>query len=167
MFQSGNSNFDMNRPQVCWAVRGAVHGDESAQSQQLPESNMDWSSGERPSVLNRTRGSFATANVHRKPTAERLSINARERKRMHDLNDALDDLRSVIPHTPSPTVRKLSKIATVLLAKNYILIQEKVIEEMRRLLGNQNAPSINQAWTGPALFAKLPECSQNFMPRLH
>jgi len=31
-------------------------------------------------------------------TASRLSINARERRRMHDLNDAMDDLRSVIPY---------------------------------------------------------------------
>ena len=41
---------------------------------------------------------------------------------MHDLNDALDELRAVIPYAHSPSVRKLSKIATLLLAKNYILI---------------------------------------------
>jgi hypothetical protein len=38
-------------------------------------------------------------------------------------NDALDDLRHVIPYAHSPSVRKLSKIATLLLAKNYILMQ--------------------------------------------
>ena len=53
----------------------------------------------------------------------RLNINARERRRMHDLNDALDELRSVIPYAHSPSVRKLSKIATLLLAKNFILMQ--------------------------------------------
>ena len=42
---------------------------------------------------------------------------------MHDLNDALDELRSVIPYAHGPSVRKLSKIATLLLAKNYILMQ--------------------------------------------
>lgn len=42
---------------------------------------------------------------------------------MHDLNDALDELRSVIPYAHSPSVRKLSKIATLLLAKNYILVR--------------------------------------------
>ena len=52
-----------------------------------------------------------------------MSINARERRRMHDLNDALDELRSVIPYAHSPSVRKLSKIATLLLAKNYIMMQ--------------------------------------------
>ncbi|SPP80022.1 class E basic helix-loop-helix protein 22 [Drosophila guanche] len=64
----------------------------------------------------------------------RLNINARERRRMHDLNDALDELRSVIPYAHSPSVRKLSKIATLLLAKNYILMQQNALEELRRLL---------------------------------
>ncbi|XP_005993535.1 class E basic helix-loop-helix protein 23 [Latimeria chalumnae] len=64
----------------------------------------------------------------------RLSINARERRRMHDLNDALDGLRSVIPYAHSPSVRKLSKIATLLLAKNYILMQAQALEEMKRLV---------------------------------
>ena len=64
----------------------------------------------------------------------RLSINARERRRMHDLNDALDDLRHCIPYAHSPSVRKLSKIATLLLAKNYILMQSNALEELRRLV---------------------------------
>ena len=63
-----------------------------------------------------------------------MSINARERRRMHDLNDAMDDLRSVIPYAHSPSVRKLSKIATLLLAKNYILMQANALEEMRKLV---------------------------------
>lgn len=63
----------------------------------------------------------------------RLSINARERRRMHDLNDALDELRSVIPYAHSPSVRKLSKIATLLLAKNYILMQVRHTLPISRL----------------------------------
>lgn len=69
----------------------------------------------------------------------RLNINARERRRMHDLNDALDELRSVIPYAHSPSVRKLSKIATLLLAKNYILMQANALEELRRLIAYMNA----------------------------
>ena len=57
---------------------------------------------------------------------------------MHDLNDALDELRSVIPYAHSPSVRKLSKIATLLLAKNYILMQASALDEMRRLVGYMN-----------------------------
>lgn len=53
----------------------------------------------------------------------RLNINLRERCRMHDLNQAFDDLRIILPYAHGNTVRKLSKIATLLLAKNYILMQ--------------------------------------------
>lgn len=80
----------------------------------------------------------------RKPKGEkvvRLNINARERRRMHDLNDALDELRSVIPYAHSPSVRKLSKIATLLLAKNFILMQGNALEEMRRVIAYRNTPS--------------------------
>ncbi|XP_022094821.1 oligodendrocyte transcription factor 2-like [Acanthaster planci] len=65
----------------------------------------------------------------------RLKINSRERKRMHDLNTALDGLREVMPYAHGPSVRKLSKIATLLLAKNYILMLSSSVEDMRRLLG--------------------------------
>ncbi|XP_068768644.1 class E basic helix-loop-helix protein 23 [Struthio camelus] len=84
----------------------------------------------------------------KEPRSLRLSINARERRRMHDLNDALDGLRSVIPYAHSPSVRKLSKIATLLLAKNYILMQAQALEEMRRLVAYLNQ--------GQALSAPLP-----------
>nr|CAG4650691.1 EOG090X0NKK [Sida crystallina] len=68
-------------------------------------------------------GAHGGSRKNRQGKAVRLSINARERRRMHDLNDALDELRSVIPYAHSPSVRKLSKIATLLLAKNYIMMQ--------------------------------------------
>jgi len=88
---------------------------------------------------------------HRKQKGEktvRLNINARERRRMHDLNDALDELRSVIPYAHSPSVRKLSKIATLLLAKNYILMQANALDEMRRMVAYMNSTST----TPPARF---------------
>ncbi|KAM9828905.1 class E basic helix-loop-helix protein 23 [Syngnathus typhle] len=83
----------------------------------------------------------------------RLSINARERRRMHDLNDALDGLRAVIPYAHSPSVRKLSKIATLLLAKNYILMQAQALEEMRRLVAYLNQ---GQSLTSPIPAALAP-----------
>ncbi|XP_038055127.1 oligodendrocyte transcription factor 3-like [Patiria miniata] len=73
----------------------------------------------------------------------RLSINSRERRRMHDLNDALDDLRSVIPYAHGPSVRKLSKIATLLLAKNYILMQANALEEMKRVVSYVNQSQLH------------------------
>ena len=53
---------------------------------------------------------------------------------MHDLNSALDALREVMPYAHGPSVRKLSKIATLLLAKNYILMLNRSLDEMRQLL---------------------------------
>ena len=66
----------------------------------------------------------------------RLKVNSRERKRMHDLNSALDGLREVMPYAHGPSVRKLSKIATLLLAKNYILMLNASLEEMKKLVSD-------------------------------
>lgn len=83
-------------------------------------------------------GGPASSRKNRQGKAVRLSINARERRRMHDLNDALDELRSVIPYAHSPSVRKLSKIATLLLAKNYIMMQANALDELRRVVTYMN-----------------------------
>ncbi|VDO76660.1 unnamed protein product [Haemonchus placei] len=50
----------------------------------------------------------------------RTSINSRERKRMHDLNEALEELRSCLPYSQDQSARKMSKINTLLLACNWI-----------------------------------------------
>ena len=93
----------------------------------------------------------------------RLNINSRERRRMHDLNDALDELRSVIPYAHSPSVRKLSKIATLLLAKNYILMQAHALEEMRRIIAylNQHASPLGAI---SAIDASLPYPTHHHHP---
>ncbi|XP_035506412.1 neurogenin-1 [Scophthalmus maximus] len=48
----------------------------------------------------------------------RVKANDRERNRMHNLNDALDTLRGVLPAFPDET--KLTKIETLRFAHNYI-----------------------------------------------
>lgn len=48
----------------------------------------------------------------------RLESNERERQRMHNLNNAFQALREAIPHVRMD--KKLSKIETLTLAKNYI-----------------------------------------------
>lgn len=65
----------------------------------------------------------------------RLKVNSRERKRMHDLNQAMDGLREVMPYAQGPSVRKLSKISTLLLARNYILMLSSSLDEMKKLVG--------------------------------
>ena len=48
---------------------------------------------------------------------------------MHSLNDAFQGLREVVPHVRLE--RKLSKIETLTLAKNYIMSLTNVVCEMR------------------------------------
>ena len=64
----------------------------------------------------------------------RLRINHRERERMHDMNSALDALRQVMPYAHGPSVKKLSKMATMLLARNYIVVLRRTHDELRRML---------------------------------
>lgn len=65
----------------------------------------------------------------RERNLRRLESNERERQRMHSLNDAFQSLREVIPHVRLE--RKLSKIETLTLAKNYIMALTNVVCEMR------------------------------------
>uniref|UniRef100_A0A3Q3JZT8 BHLH domain-containing protein n=1 Tax=Monopterus albus TaxID=43700 RepID=A0A3Q3JZT8_MONAL len=58
--------------------------------------------------------------------ARRIKANARERSRMHGLNDALDNLRRVMPCYSK--TQKLSKIETLRLARNYIWALSEVLE---------------------------------------
>ncbi|XP_040917076.1 oligodendrocyte transcription factor 4 [Toxotes jaculatrix] len=94
----------------------------------------------------------------------RLKVNSRERKRMHDLNQAMDGLREVMPYAHGPSVRKLSKISTLLLARNYILMLSSSLEEMKKLVGDvyggsaaiQSRTAAHPAITPTAPTAHLP-----------
>ncbi len=66
----------------------------------------------------------------------RMKINHRERTRMHDLNSALEGLREVMPYANGPSVRRLSKIATLLLAKNYIQMLQNSLDELKKLVSD-------------------------------
>ncbi|XP_072463053.1 oligodendrocyte transcription factor 1 [Notamacropus eugenii] len=88
----------------------------------------------------------------------RRKINSRERKRMQDLNLAMDALREVImpysaAHCQSSPGRKLSKIATLLLARNYILLLGSSLQELRRILGEMSGPGPRLLLAGLPLFA--------------
>ncbi|XP_056279452.1 oligodendrocyte transcription factor 1 [Pseudoliparis swirei] len=99
----------------------------------------------------------------------RRKINSRERKRMQDLNVAMDALREVmVPYASSspppssassppshgpgaPPGRRLSKISTLVLARNYILLLSSSLQEMRRLLGEVSVGMGVNAGPGPRL----------------
>ncbi|XP_069492425.1 oligodendrocyte transcription factor 1 [Ambystoma mexicanum] len=129
-------------------------------------------SGERPGELpprstvrrpgTRRQTSVNTRGGARKPSVQyeqqqlRQKINSRERKRMQDLNVAMDALREVIlpysaAHGSNPPGRKLSKTATLLLARNYILLLGGALHELRRLLAELTGPRLLLA--GLPLFA--------------
>ncbi|XP_034079774.1 neurogenic differentiation factor 4-like [Gymnodraco acuticeps] len=56
----------------------------------------------------------------------RVKANARERSRMHGLNDALESLRTIMPcHSKT---QKLSKIETLRLARNYICALSEALD---------------------------------------
>jgi len=85
----------------------------------------------------------ALAGAGGRLTRLRLKINSRERQRMHDLNGALDALRDVMPYATATTatssssassVRRLSKMATLLLARNYIVTLQKTVDQMSSLI---------------------------------
>lgn len=60
----------------------------------------------------------------------RIEANARERNRMHGLNNALDSLRKVVPCYSK--TQKLSKIETLRLAKNYIWALSEILSTGKR-----------------------------------
>ncbi|XP_012882940.1 PREDICTED: oligodendrocyte transcription factor 1 [Dipodomys ordii] len=107
---------------------------------------------EAPAELPRTgSGAHACGGARADPKEEqqqqlRRKINSRERKRMQDLNLAMDALREVIlpysaAHCQGAPGRKLSKIATLLLARNYILLLGSSLQELRRALGEGAGPA--------------------------
>lgn len=91
----------------------------------------------------------------------RRKINSRERKRMQDLNLAMDALREVIlpysaAHCQSSPGRKLSKIATLLFARNYILLLGSSLQELRRIIGEMSGSGPRLLLAGLPLFAAAP-----------
>lgn len=66
---------------------------------------------------------------------KRLQANSRERKRMHTVNSAFDQLRELVPTYPSN--RKLSKIDTLRLACTYIQDLVSVLHQTRAMQSMQ------------------------------
>ncbi|XP_029172819.1 uncharacterized protein LOC114941834 [Nylanderia fulva] len=75
--------------------------------------NANVTSGERDAV--RRRGKYVNSTIVRK---RRLAANARERRRMQNLNKAFDRLRAYLPSLGND--RQLSKYETLQMAQSYI-----------------------------------------------
>ncbi|EGI63773.1 PREDICTED: protein dimmed-like [Acromyrmex echinatior] len=98
---------------------------DSSGSERSPKQAKRRNRGSAPPTTRRRKSGISA----RERNLRRLESNERERMRMHSLNDAFEQLREVIPHVKME--RKLSKIETLTLAKNYIIALTNVICEMR------------------------------------
>lgn len=87
-------------------------------------------------------------------SARRLESNERERQRMHKLNNAFQALREAIPHVK--TDKKLSKIETLTLAKNYIKSLTTIILDMSVACSPTSGQSESSA-------AKILQCYQQHL----
>ncbi|MEE6498298.1 hypothetical protein FKM82_003035 [Ascaphus truei] len=76
------------------------------------------SKGKSQDIVKNTIRKKKQSSSGKEHSVRRLESNERERQRMHKLNNAFQALREVIPHVRAE--KKLSKIETLTLAKNYI-----------------------------------------------
>ncbi|EYC04840.1 hypothetical protein Y032_0085g1823 [Ancylostoma ceylanicum] len=87
----------------------------------------------------------------------RTSINSRERKRMHDLNEAMEELRSCLPYSQDASSRKMSKINTLLLACNWIRqLTIRNHDLQKQLAALRGGEQISGPAPPPAAFAIAP-----------
>ncbi|VDP34034.1 unnamed protein product [Soboliphyme baturini] len=113
----------------------AVSCDNESMTRQRTDSMQSLDEFE-PYIRSRSASDKSSLSEKRRLTQDevqdlRLKINSRERRRMHDLNRAMESLRQVIPYGGTPSSRKLSKIGTLMLARNYIVMLTKSLEELR------------------------------------
>ncbi|XP_008526930.1 neurogenic differentiation factor 4 [Equus quagga] len=108
--------------------RSAVYGILGSLAEEhdsIEEEDDEEEDGEKPKRRGPKKKKMTKARLERF-RARRVKANARERTRMHGLNDALDNLRRVMPCYSK--TQKLSKIETLRLARNYIWALSEVLE---------------------------------------
>ncbi|RDD38291.1 Class A basic helix-loop-helix protein 15 [Trichoplax sp. H2] len=140
------------RSRINGKKRPSISDSDLVDEQFLPLRRCDKLEGENP---------LMAANAR----ARRLLINERERQRMHNLNEAYEELRKVVPK-PSPD-KKLSKIETLLLAQNYITaLTEMLINSTGHHLPPlpQLSHQQMQATAGGQLMQTVPPAGQSNMP---
>lgn len=92
---------------------------------------------------NRNRSNVKNGEVVMKiKKNRRLKANNRERNRMHNLNDALDALREVLPAFPEDA--KLTKIETLRFAHNYIWALSETLRLADQVHGCSTSPMLIQ-----------------------
>ncbi|XP_068123405.1 neurogenic differentiation factor 4 [Hyperolius riggenbachi] len=114
---------DVSQRQSAFGMLGLSHEEHgSIDGEEDEEEEED---GEKPKKRGPKKKKMTKARLERF-RVRRVKANARERSRMHGLNDALDNLRRVMPCYSK--TQKLSKIETLRLARNYIWALSEVLE---------------------------------------
>ncbi|XP_056425433.1 neurogenin-1 [Hyla sarda] len=99
----------------------------------------------------RRRGRSRVKNeavLHTIKKTRRVKANDRERNRMHNLNSALDELRSILPCFPDDT--KLTKIETLRLAHNYIWALSETLRLADQTKDKTQVELVQRAYMSPA-----------------
>ncbi|EFO16378.2 hypothetical protein LOAG_12129 [Loa loa] len=83
-------------------------------------------------VVKRTKRKYrcrvrSPETIRRTKQIRRSKANARERRRMHNLNEALEKLRRTLPQLPDEP--KLTKIETLRMANNYIYALRQILND--------------------------------------
>ncbi len=99
-----------------FSVRDPVNEASEGFSENVPRKPLTAIGGEACTVKNRKLTTRCEKSGQR--GRRRMKANDRERHRMHNLNSALDALRSILPALPEDA--KLTKIETLRFAHNYI-----------------------------------------------
>ncbi|KAL6111545.1 neurod4 [Pungitius sinensis] len=113
----------------CYLEGGVNQEDREMGSEDAHEDDEDDEEGQEDENESKRRGpkkKRMTKARQERFRARRVKANARERSRMHGLNDALENLRTIMPcHSKT---QKLSKIETLRLARNYICALSEALE---------------------------------------
>ncbi|XP_040845362.1 neurogenic differentiation factor 4 [Ochotona curzoniae] len=125
---SQNEVKEEERRQGAYGVLGSLTEEHDS----IEEEEEEEEDGEKPKRRGPKKKKMTKARLERF-RARRVKANARERTRMHGLNDALDNLRRVMPCYSK--TQKLSKIETLRLARNYIWALSEVLETGQTLEG--------------------------------
>ncbi|XP_060930849.1 neurogenic differentiation factor 4 [Limanda limanda] len=124
--QDGDEYPDM-RTRLGLNVRSCTElGSEDMEEEEEDENGENGQNGEQGPKRRGPKKKKMTKARQERFRVRRVKANARERSRMHGLNDALDCLRRVMPCYSK--TQKLSKIETLRLARNYIWALSEVLE---------------------------------------
>nr|XP_018667723.1 transcription factor protein isoform X1 [Ciona intestinalis] len=123
---------------------------------------------EKPKKKRRRERSPVTINKLKK--IRRSKANDRERNRMHGLNDALEELRHVLPTYPDET--KLTKIETLRFAYNYIWCLSEMLKngtagnsfDAKSAAQEMMSSVLTSSQVGTENFPTAPTAFQNFAP---